>query len=244
MASNNAHPALTRFERYELRQMVRRDLRGAPFNPRVLSARAKRLLRDNLSRIGLLEPPIYNLPTKYLIGGHQRLAILDSLEGHQDYRLTVAVTHLSDADAKAQMIFLNNPLAQGWWDLDRLAALLADPSVSADEAGLEPFDLQMLLSDEQLAQLSQGTTVNAAALAEPPSPVAEAMSRLDEIKAARQRGKQRMAERNDADFLVTVVFPNRTEKEAFLRRLNHDPWDRTIPAEDLLTWLASAAPPS
>lgn len=68
----------------------------APANPRTISDDARRKLRDNLKRVGLLQPLVWNRRSGNLVSGHQRLSQMDDLMGTANYHLTVAVVDLDD----------------------------------------------------------------------------------------------------------------------------------------------------
>lgn len=226
-------PPRSRYEAYEIRVMARRDLKDCPFNPRKISAHAKQLLRARIAQIGLLEPPVWNEPTGYLISGHQRLAILDALEGHDNYELQVAVTQLSEEDARGQLVFFNNPAVQGTWDLDRLLELCQVPDVDLEKMGLEPFDLQFLFAPDQLATIQPKQAVPPPLTDDAPAPATAYAQEADGVEALRQAkraGARRMAERDRTDFYVVVVFPTPQARERFLDRLNLSPVETYLPA--------------
>lgn len=217
--------SLTVYERYEMRRMRRDAMKGCPFNPRVISNHSQELLRKNIAQKGLLQPVVYNLPTDYLISGHQRLAILDALEGRHDYELSVAVTQLSEADAKAQVVFFNNPIAQGQWDLDQFLELVKAPDVDVTAMGLEVFDLQMLFPTYDLAGLGLET---APPVADTSPAATEAGERLAEIKEIRKRGADKLKASSASDYYLVVVFPDGPRRERFLTRLALDPIEKYL----------------
>ena len=63
---------VTRFERYELRQVERKDIRNAPYNPRILDPFARKKLVANLKQVGLLIPIVVNFRTMHIVAGHKR----------------------------------------------------------------------------------------------------------------------------------------------------------------------------
>lgn len=126
-------------------QRVRRDaLLNAPYNPRRMPKDKAKRLRDNLAKVGLVEPVIWNRRTGNLVGGHQRLAALDMLEGKADYELDVAAVDLDPKVEREQNVFLNNPGTQGDWDLRALQGLFAK-GASLEGAGFDELELDELL---------------------------------------------------------------------------------------------------
>lgn len=137
------------FERWKPSTVSRRELKNAPYNPRVISDRAKDLLKKNLGTVGLLEPIIWNRKTGNIVGGHQRLAALDALEGKENYTLTVSEVELDDATEREQNIFLNNPNAQGDWDIEALEEMLKE-GTNLENAGFSRAEVMQLFGDDAL----------------------------------------------------------------------------------------------
>lgn len=161
--------------------MHRRDLKGAPYNPRVISADAKKRLKKNLEEVGLLEALTWNKKTGNIVGGHQRLAILDILQGNDDYLLDVSVVELSKKREIEQNIFMNNRSAMGDWDLDALAGLLSDEEVkiNRDNAGFNPLELEMMYAETDMASMFSVETQ--------PREVQNALQDLQAISDARDK---------------------------------------------------------
>lgn len=142
---------------------VRRDqIKNAPYNPRKLTAKSRKKLKRNLENVGLLEPPVWNVRTGNLVGGHQRLSILDQLMGTKEYLVPVAEVDLDEKAEREQNIFLNNPDAQGQWDMPKFESMLKD-GVDFDNAGLdvaemvEAFGADIIQGQsEKLAQMAEG----------------------------------------------------------------------------------------
>lgn len=146
--------ASNQFERFIPKRISRSQIESAPYNPRKITPAAKRQLRDNIERVGLVEPLIWNKRTGNLVGGHQRLSILDGLHnGKDDYKLTVSEVDLDPKDEKIQNVFLNNPGSQGTYDPTKMADLLVDTDFSLTDAGFTPleFELEFGFTPETLA---------------------------------------------------------------------------------------------
>lgn len=135
----------SKYETFEMRLVHRSLLKNAPYNPRLISAKAKAKLKSNLKARGLVQPLIWNERTGNLVGGHQRLACLDALEGTQDYSLTVAVVQLDDKAEREQNIFLNNGSAGGEFDFEKLDELFRVDQIDVDNTGFDPAMLIAML---------------------------------------------------------------------------------------------------
>jgi hypothetical protein len=81
---------VTKYEQWAPLVICRNQIKNLKRNPRVISVAAKRKLKKIIETDGLLGPVNYNPKTGNVYGGNQRLALLDALEGRDDYFLTVA----------------------------------------------------------------------------------------------------------------------------------------------------------
>ncbi len=98
----------------------------SPYNPRRISDDSLRRLAKLLDSHGFVDPVIARREDNLLIGGHQRLK---ANEMRQKPDLTVPCVFLeglSDAQAKALNISLNNTRAMGEFDLPKLTELLLE----------------------------------------------------------------------------------------------------------------------
>jgi hypothetical protein len=114
---------LTRFQSFVVEEVGREVLQGAPYNPRRITDDARARLKAKIEKVGLVTPLVWNRRTGNLVGGHQRLGILDELEGRQDYRLRVSVVDVDEREERALNVFLNNQASQGDWDVKALAEI-------------------------------------------------------------------------------------------------------------------------
>jgi DNA modification methylase len=97
------------------------DLSPAPYNPRAISPDALDGLRHSVERFGCVEPIIWNRRTGHVVGGHQRLKVLERLG---ETETQVVVVDLPEAEEKALNVALNNPAIAGEFtpELHRLLA--------------------------------------------------------------------------------------------------------------------------
>ena len=110
----------------EIRTLPVRDLTPAAYNPRrplTPKSAAYQRLKASLVEFGLVEPLVWNELTGRVVGGHARLAILKELGVAE---VPVSVVHLTEAREKALNVVLNNLEAQGRYDPERLASVLAE----------------------------------------------------------------------------------------------------------------------
>ena len=193
------------WESFVMREINRSELRNAPYNPRQITESAKFRLKTAMSKVGLVCPIVYNERTKHIVGGHQRIAQLDELEMRTNYNLTVAVINVSVAREKQINILLNNPEAQGDWDLEALKNLLAEDDIDFSVTGFDPSDIYKLFGHDADESISAGVVELA-----------------DAVEAARGR----FAEMTDIDlnrkhsneFYCVFVFRTNQERFEFTSR--------------------------
>ncbi len=188
-------------EKFEMVTVHRSQLKDAPYNPRVISDRAKQLIRDNIRKVGLVQPIIWNKRTGNIVGGHQRIAALDSAEGGSDYTLTVAQVDLDAKTEKEQNVFLNNSNAMGDFNIEALEKMLAE-DVNLENAGFSQAEVYQLFGDA----VGAGGWEIQAKLGEQ---AREAHERYHAI--ANGQGKKRDGD----DFFVVLVFKDREHREEF-----------------------------
>jgi hypothetical protein len=233
-----------------MEQVKRSAISNAAWNPRSLSDGAKKKLQANLKRIGLLAPITVNKKTMELVGGHQRLACIDALEGSPDYTLDVAMVKLTDKQAKEAAIFLNNLEGQGEWDLPLLAAIL--PELDLEHTGFEPITLDIIFADTEFsdmfgeksqapaAQETFGELAAMSAMRDEPEDVPgegptsggdEAVKRTASAAAVAEMRKtsKGMTVSEDTERYSIIIFNSRKDREAFNERIGVDKATRYIP---------------
>ena len=142
MAKNNL------IRQSENREIKRSQITFASYNPRKISVEARKLLKANMKRVGLLGGIVWNEDTGNLVSGHQKVSIVDEVNryNHQthenDYAIRVEVAHFDLKTEKEQNVFMNNRAVQGEYDNNMLKIMI--PDIDPSLAGLNDFDLEML----------------------------------------------------------------------------------------------------
>lgn len=101
-----------------------------------------------MQTIGLLGGIVWNKRSGNLVSGHQRVAIMDSVNrydpetGKNDYEFRVEVVDLDDKTEKEQNLFMNNRNVQGQYDDDLLRKMLQE--IDYEAAGFNDMDMQLL----------------------------------------------------------------------------------------------------
>jgi hypothetical protein len=186
-------------------KLHRRQIKNAEYNPRVISDAAKKKLRENIRKVGIVAPIIWNKTTGNCLGGHQRLAVLDALEGTDDYELTIAQVEMDAKTEKEQNVFLNNAAAQGDWDLEKLGALFKDGELDLEGTGFDLAELHQLFGDSPFQ--------------EQPEELAALGERVRQAREQYLGLVNRKVATDDVDFYAVLVFEGNTEREAFSKQL-------------------------
>lgn len=201
---------LSQFQKFETETIPRSLLKGAPYNPRVISDVAKQELAKSLKGHGLVSPLVWNKRTGYLVSGHQRLNILDTLEGTQDYNLTVAVIDVDEREEKILNVQFNNQEMMGDFDLQLLGDLAFENNISFDELGFLESDAELLFGgDERFA-----------AMFENPEAV-EGKEKLNAVKKKRGKMQDEQTEAQNADFYFVVICKNQADKDEVLDMMGY-----------------------
>lgn len=132
----------------ESREIQRSQINFANYNPRKISPEARKKLKANLKRVGILGGIVWNKVTGNLVSGHQRVSVIDEVNKYNpetnenDYLIRVEMVQMDEKTEKEQNVFMNNRNVQGDFDSDMLKDLL--DGIDYNLAGLDDFDLNML----------------------------------------------------------------------------------------------------
>lgn len=202
--------AKSKYQAYETETISRDQIKNAPYNPRIMDDGAKKRLKKNIARHGLVSALTWNKRTGNLVGGHQRLEQLDALEKSQDYELTVCVVDVDEREEAALNVQLNNPSMQGEWDLDKLAGISEEFDLDmSDDLGFTQTDIDFMFDgDERFSQLFE-------------SEEGEKMrGDLEAVKAARKESAEKLKERNSIEWYVGIVFETKEDRDRFMREIS------------------------
>lgn len=201
--------ANSKYQKFTIETINRADIKNAEYNPRVMDKEAKKRLKEGLKKHGLVSTLTWNKRTGNLVGGHQRLEQLDALEKNKDYSLDVCVIDVDEAEEAVLNVQLNNPSMQGDWDLDKLALITEEFDIGFDEMGFSKLDVDFMFDgDDRFTEMFE-------------TPEAEEVKQgLEEVKAARQAGKERLEERNNINFYSVIVFEDEAAKAEFYKKIN------------------------
>lgn len=146
-------------------KIKRSQIRLAGYNPRKISPEAKRKLKENLSKMGLMGGLVWNERTGNLVSGHQRITILDADNNYDakskenDYDVFVTKVDLSEKDEKTQNVFFNNQSAMGFFDEDKLHEIMKEVDFSELTGFSKKNQISMFadssLTDDEYAEIAE-----------------------------------------------------------------------------------------
>lgn len=230
-------------EDYKIANIHRKQIKKAPYNPRVIPEQHFKDLKSSLRKIKLREPLVWNKTTGNLISGHQRLKILDDTWQQKnkeaeflDYTLTVVMLEINLKEEVELNLAFNNPRLMGDYDNNMMNDLLtADwlPDIDYKVAGIKDEDLEMFGIDFDLEQMQ-------------PEEVKNIMDDFEQVKAEKKASipqdikkqqketvkatKNKQTE-NKVDTYVTVTFSSQEAKRSFMERINEQPENLFIKGE-------------
>ena len=210
--------AKSKYQAYETETISRDMIKNAPYNPRIMDEKAKKRLKKNIAKHGLVAALTWNKRTGNLVGGHQRLEQLDALEKSKDYDLTVCVVDVDEREEAALNVQLNNPSMQGGWDLDKLANMTEEFDLDlSEDLGFTESDIDFLFEgDERFSQLFE--TVEGERM----------RNDLEKVKEARKQSVENLKERNDINWYTVIVFENEKDRDAFMKEISIPKYEKYI----------------
>ena len=126
-------------------EFKRSDVQIASYNPRKITPQQKATLKRSVRKYGVVGGIVVNKRTMTIVGGNQKVAILDELYGYpeNDYSLLAEAVDI-DYKTEVEMNFmLNSDNAHGEWDDDKVRDLIGMPDFSYMDAGLTEEDLSL-----------------------------------------------------------------------------------------------------
>lgn len=121
-----------------IRTMKLKDLKRADYNPRIFlmpNDPEFEKLKRSIETFGLVEPIVYNERTGTVVGGHQRLSVLEHLGWDE---VDVSVVNLAEEEEKVLNVALNK--IEGGWDNYKLKDLLEELDTGQFNISLTGFD--------------------------------------------------------------------------------------------------------
>lgn len=215
--------AKSKYQSYDTETISRDMIKNAPYNPRIMDEKAKKRLRQNIAKHGLVAALTWNKRTGNLVGGHQRLEQLDALEKSKDYDLTVCVVDVDEREEAALNVQLNNPSMQGEWDLDKLANMAEEFDLDlSDDMGFTESDIDFMFEGDdrfsQLFETQEGENMR---------------GDLEKVKEARKKSVENLKDRNNINWYTVIVFENEEDRNNFMREISIPKHEQYITEEQV-----------
>lgn len=121
-----------------IKKMKLSELTPADYNPRMeLKPGMEEYdkLKKSIVEFGFVDPPVFNIQTGNLVGGHQRVTVAKDLGFLEE--IEVSIVDLPLEKEKALNVALNK--ISGKWDEEKLGALLKELSEQSEEINLTGF---------------------------------------------------------------------------------------------------------
>ena len=235
--------SLKKFFSSTIVEVKRSEIHPADYNPRKIDEQGKRMLKRSMKQFGVVGGIIVNSQTgNTIVGGHQKVAILDEMYKYpdNDYSLRVEMISVDRKTEKTLNIALNNGNISGSWDFDALARLV--PDIDYQDAGLTAADLNMIGCDFLLQTEEENAIADA--LEDMMAPVteqkeaekaakqmerAEKVAHMKEVKQQVKDAAQKQAQ--DMDAYLMLSFDTFEAKAAFCERFGYDPYAKFIKGE-------------
>lgn len=213
----------SKYQAYDTETISRDMIKNAPYNPRIMDEKAKKRLRKNIAKHGLVAALTWNKRTGNLVGGHQRLEQLDALEKSKDYELTVCVVDVDEREEAALNVQLNNPSMQGEWDLDKLANMSEEFNLDlSEDLGFTESDIDFMFEgDDRFSQLFETKEGE------------QMRGDLEAVKEARKQSVENLKERNSISWYTVIVFENEADRDAFMREISIPKYEQYITEEQV-----------
>lgn len=217
-------------------ELNRSEIHLSDYNPRKISEEGKKQLKRSIKRYGVVGGIVVNSTTgNTVVGGHQKVAILDELAKGEDYKLKVELIAVDAKTEKQLNIVLNNPNIGGEWNYDKLRVLI--PDIDYKDAGLTDEDLSLvgldsLFKTEEENNLADSIDKMMQLVEDEHNAEKEAkVAHMKDVKAQVKENAQKKAE--DMDAYIMLSFDNYDAKAAFMQRLGYDVNAKFIKGEDL-----------
>lgn len=227
----------------EIVELKRSQIHFASYNPRKITHEGKAALKRSLKRYGVLGGIVVNKRTNNtLVGGHQKVAILDEIFKYpeNDYTLRVELVDVDEKKEKEANLVLNNQNVGGEWDYDALREII--PDIDYKDAGFTEEDLDIVGVDYNFQ--SEGENNIAGELDNLMQPVqeeheqqlaqkqaerAEKVAHMKQVKQEVKEAATKAAANMDAYLMLS--FDTFEAKQEFCEKFGFNPEDKFLKGE-------------
>lgn len=217
----------------ESMELKRSQIHFASYNPRKISEEGRRQLKRSIKRYGVVGGIVVNKQTGYtLVGGHQKVSILDELNKYpdNDYSLRVELIDVDEKTEKSLNITLNNPNVGGEWDFDAMREII--PDIDYKDAGLTEADLNMIGLDNLLKTEDEANLANSLTNMMQPVTEQKAEEKAQHMKDVKREVKEKsIKDAEDMEAYIMLSFDTYEAKAAFCERFGYAPDMKFIKGE-------------
>jgi hypothetical protein len=205
----------SKYQTFDTVEIHRREILNAEYNPRIISEKSRKKLKKILQKHGLVAPITWNKRTGRIVGGHQRISILDDLHRGDNYRLTVAQVDVDEKEEATLNVILNNQANQGEFDISALEGLADEFDLSfIEDMGFETEDLAIMgLTDspfepsDEVKEEAERTSAG----------IAKASKSIRANQKTKDSGDDYQASTDD--YMLCLTFDSEAQKHRFCDRL-------------------------
>ena len=204
-------PKRLELQKGEVVAVHRSEIVDDDINPRTITEDNMRRLKESIRKNGLVGHLVYNKATGHIVGGHQRLAALDSIMRTKDYVLDVLRVDMPLKDEIRLNVALNQQDSQGEFDFDMIGSLAKDFDLDlSDDFGFSADTIDVNFPDFSVNDDTPADEGKATASQEDIAKMKEAK------RATRERNKEFRQEygdfNGDAKGVLTVVLDRESAK--------------------------------
>jgi preprotein translocase subunit Sss1 len=211
-------------EGFVMTRVCRKDIHGVDYNPRKITEAARKKLKAGLKRWKRVQPEVVNKRTMNIVGGHQRIKIMDDVARRNDYFFSVAMIDVDEKEEVALNVFLNNSSAQGEWDIMLLQDIKQQyPDIDyVEDMGFDQSDIDVMLLDTAKEEFDLVTDTVSEAKRE-----TKKAKTSEDYRASKKEARETAKAENDMgmgavdtiDYVIQIVCRNNQEKREIMRKL-------------------------
>ena len=193
----------------------RSDIVDDDCNPRIIDQENRKNLKRSIKKYGLVGHIVWNEVTKHVVGGHQRIDVIDEMMKNKEYFLDVLKVNLSEKEEIELNVVLNNAEAQGKFDFGQLSFLADKFNIDVSKDFMFSEDVVLINFPNFADKVTKNLGFEQKELSE------EQIQKIkDKKKAFREEVKKNREEHGDYKSetrgILTIVFDNETQKKEFL----------------------------
>lgn len=209
-----APPELSQYQSFRPERVLRDDIEFASYNPRRdLTDAERRKLKGLLKRHGLFNAVVVNRRSEArgfpagsklgLVGGHQRLKILDALEGGRSYLLDVDMVDVDPKLEKELNVAHNNQNAGADYDIGKLGDLFAKDGISFEGAGFDSADIYRIFGTTVFESENQDASL-----------LNEMNENVRKFSESVKRGAAKTREKRGGEFYTVLIWQDGAARNA------------------------------